>query len=403
MAENHSQNVDRAIARALRDRIKLQTDRAAIELDLERLRTITSRTQDSSLSEALKFLIELRNEEDPDHAKLNAELASLDAALIQQDTAPKQVSAPTNQWASGETLDVVSLPKKLPALSQELVPFDSEIGWPVPPLFGADWVALGFDDMTSAARLAHATFPTVLSASQAASVVAARRAELSFYPGFHIIELLVQETDGTQYTQIALYGSNRALHITGKSPGIHNLNAGGFKSAGKKSGAASPLDISTVQKATDYLKFFCGCVHGEEGGFNLIESYEQLNDRWAGIAAPQHLEEKISAIKVIPDENPDPGADESETVQIDGEPHAGLNGKANGSEEQTSVSVPMPNWRLEAIVLYSNALFFSTFEVQPSGMVEMLNDDPISADLPIRRDGFINGLRSFDATSSDAD
>jgi hypothetical protein len=40
----------------------------------------------------------------------------------------------------------------------------------------------------------------------------------------------------------------------------------------------------------------------------------------------------------------------------------------------------------DAVVYYSNALFIANFAVQPSGMIEMLNDEPIAADLPVKVD-----------------
>ena len=41
-------------------------------------------------------------------------------------------------------------------------------------------------------------------------------------------------------------------------------------------------------------------------------------------------------------------------------------------------------WLCDAIVYYSNALFFSNFAVQPTGMIEMTDDDPLAQDLPVR-------------------
>ncbi|MBU0860119.1 MAG: hypothetical protein KJ667_09280, partial [Alphaproteobacteria bacterium] len=40
----------------------------------------------------------------------------------------------------------------------------------------------------------------------------------------------------------------------------------------------------------------------------------------------------------------------------------------------------------DAVVFYSNALFLANFAIQPTGMIEMLNDEPIAADLPVRVD-----------------
>ncbi|MEC7702686.1 MAG: hypothetical protein VYC19_08005, partial [Pseudomonadota bacterium] len=37
----------------------------------------------------------------------------------------------------------------------------------------------------------------------------------------------------------------------------------------------------------------------------------------------------------------------------------------------------------DAVVFYSNALFIANFAVEPTGMIQMLDDDPIAADLPV--------------------
>jgi hypothetical protein len=38
----------------------------------------------------------------------------------------------------------------------------------------------------------------------------------------------------------------------------------------------------------------------------------------------------------------------------------------------------------DAVVFYSNALFIANFAVQPTGMIEMLDDEPIAAELPTK-------------------
>ena len=40
----------------------------------------------------------------------------------------------------------------------------------------------------------------------------------------------------------------------------------------------------------------------------------------------------------------------------------------------------------DAVVFYSNALFIANFAVQNSGMIEMLNDEPIAGDLNTKVD-----------------
>lgn len=40
----------------------------------------------------------------------------------------------------------------------------------------------------------------------------------------------------------------------------------------------------------------------------------------------------------------------------------------------------------DAVVFYSNALFIANFAVQPTGMIEMLSDEPIAGDLSTKVD-----------------
>ena len=44
------------------------------------------------------------------------------------------------------------------------------------------------------------------------------------------------------------------------------------------------------------------------------------------------------------------------------------------------------HWLCDAVVFYSNALFIANFAVHPTGMIEMLDDEPIAADLTVRVD-----------------
>jgi hypothetical protein len=37
------------------------------------------------------------------------------------------------------------------------------------------------------------------------------------------------------------------------------------------------------------------------------------------------------------------------------------------------------------MVLYGNALFSARFSMSPNGMIEMIDDEPIAADLPVKK------------------
>lgn len=125
--------------------------------------------------------------------------------------------------------------------------------------------------------------------------------------------------------------------LNGTSPPIHEVNA------------KAPIKI-TDENVLDYLRFFCFFVRGEEGPFLIAESMEDTY-------IPKQLDDKTRMVI-------------EGTVR-----EASFESKdANG------------NWMCDAVVYYSNALFIANFSVQPSGMIEMLDDEPIAADLPVKID-----------------
>jgi hypothetical protein len=127
------------------------------------------------------------------------------------------------------------------------------------------------------------------------------------------------------------------FRLNGTSPPIHEVNA------------LAPVKI-TEANVLEYLRFFCFFVRGEEGPFLIAEDMN----------------------------NPDmpQGADDKTRMVIEGTIRpASYEGKnAQGF------------YLCEAVVFYSNALFMANFAVQPTGMIEMLNDEPIATDLPVRVD-----------------
>lgn len=127
------------------------------------------------------------------------------------------------------------------------------------------------------------------------------------------------------------------FRLNGTSPPIHEVNA------------LAPVKI-TEANVLEYLRFFCFFVRGEEGPFLIAEDMDSPD-------MPK-------------------GADEKTRAVIEGTIRpASYEGKnAQGF------------YLCEAVVFYSNALFMANFAVQPTGMIEMLNDEPIATDLPVRVD-----------------
>lgn len=125
--------------------------------------------------------------------------------------------------------------------------------------------------------------------------------------------------------------------LNGSSPPIHEVNA------------KAPVRI-TEENVLEYLRFFCFFVRGEEGPFLVAED---INDPYL----PKNADEKT--LKVIQN-------------TIHPATYEGKNAQGH--------------FLCDAVVFYSNALFLANFAVQPGGMIEMTDDEPVAADLTSRVD-----------------
>ncbi|MGB4057785.1 MAG: hypothetical protein WBK77_06850 [Alphaproteobacteria bacterium] len=127
------------------------------------------------------------------------------------------------------------------------------------------------------------------------------------------------------------------FRLNGTSPPIHEVNA------------KAPVKINE-KNILDYLRFFCFFVRGEEGPFYIAESMDDPN-------MPTEMDDTTRSV-------------------IEGTVRpasfAGMNDQGY--------------FLCDAVVFYSNALFIANFAVQPTGMIEMLDDEPIAADLPTKVD-----------------
>lgn len=127
------------------------------------------------------------------------------------------------------------------------------------------------------------------------------------------------------------------FRLNGTSPPIHEVNA------------KAPIKI-TEENVLEYLKFFCYFVRGEEGPFYIAESMDDPN-------MPTDMDDTTRSV-------------------IEGTIRPAT---YEGKNEQG-------HFLCDAVVFYSNALFIANFAIQPTGMIEMLDDEPIAADLPTRVD-----------------
>ncbi len=128
--------------------------------------------------------------------------------------------------------------------------------------------------------------------------------------------------------------TNNYFRLNGTSPPIHEVNA------------KHPITLNE-NSVLDYVRFFGFFVRGEEGPFYVIESKNDpcLATSLSGVALT------VLAGAVRP-----------------------LTFEGYNKEGEFMVS---------SCIAYSNALFIAHYTVQKTGMVNMNDDDPIAADLPI--------------------
>ncbi|MDD3020432.1 MAG: hypothetical protein PHX61_05560 [Alphaproteobacteria bacterium] len=176
--------------------------------------------------------------------------------------------------------------------------------------------------------------------ANAATTEVAWRA-LPFYENVVMIRLKDRSWGKPRLAVYFLADQGTLYRLNGTSPPIHEVNA------------KAPI-VVTEENVLDYLRFFCFFVRGEEGPFLIAESMED------------------SYIPQITD-------DKTRTV-IEGTVRPA---SYDGRNEQGY-------FLCDAVVFYSNALFIANFAVQPSGMIEMLSDEPIAADLPVKVDAPVN-------------
>ncbi len=127
------------------------------------------------------------------------------------------------------------------------------------------------------------------------------------------------------------------FRLNGTSPPIHEVNA------------QAPIKI-TDDNVLDYLRFFCFFVRGEEGPFLIAEDIDNPD-------LPKNMDDKTRAAV----------AGSIRPASYEGKNEKGF-------------------WLCDGVVFYSNALFIANFAVQPGGMIEMLDDEPIAPDLPVKVD-----------------
>jgi hypothetical protein len=158
---------------------------------------------------------------------------------------------------------------------------------------------------------------------------------LPFYESVALIRVRDPNWVNRRLNIYYLTDQGNLFRLNGTSPPIHEVNA------------KAPIKVNE-KNVLDYLRFFCFFVRGEEGPFYIAETMEDPN-------IPTEMDDTTRSVIE--------GTVRAATF-------AGMNDQGH--------------FLCDAVVFYSNALFIANFAIQPTGMIEMLDDEPIAADLPVR-------------------
>ena len=241
--------------------------------------------------------------------------------------------------------------------------------WHLPPPIEGDWAE--FDQ--SGAALLVARLSEAIRADAAAAttwVEAARALPLDFYEGWMLCDiqtlfvaarpdsLLEADTPVTaeprRTVSSYLFGPDGFTPLDGASRQIHEHNM--------KHG----IDVSTVEKAKSYLRFFCFFVRADMGPFEIHETGARLDLK--DISDADALQKATKALSPLGESDP-----------------------PSGSQFERS---------FRACVLYGDHLFESQFGIASYGHVEMLNDDLIVGGVHRTPELGFDGNRRFAAKVS---
>jgi hypothetical protein len=166
---------------------------------------------------------------------------------------------------------------------------------------------------------------------------------LPFYPGSQFLMLHSSSWTENDLFIYALVSGEDFCWLNGTSPALHEFNRRGHISL-------------TGDNALAYLKFFCFCVRGEEGAFYVIDSLKAPYLP-VGLRAGTEIETLVDVKERFQERFQSPRAF---SVSDDGK------------------------WRFSATIYYSNAIFLADLLVESTGMVQMVNDTAVLADLPVK-------------------
>ncbi|MFO1497158.1 MAG: ankyrin repeat domain-containing protein [Verrucomicrobiota bacterium] len=203
---------------------------------------------------------------------------------------------------------------------------------PLSPLDTPNWTSVASDSAEFSLIAASQSSPSLSSATTRLTVLA-----LDFYRAYRLYQ--AEDSNWANLRLFFLSDGVDVYRLDGSSSPIHQINA-------------KAQLILSEQNVLRYLSFFCLFVHGDRGPFLVIDS---LTDslipaalRGANELGPSEPAKKLFQLYRRP--------------------------ALFGTD-------PDGKFRTSAMVLYANAVFLADFLVQPDGMITMVDDEPLIADV----------------------
>ncbi|MEO3414469.1 tetratricopeptide repeat protein [Roseovarius sp. CAU 1744] len=204
------------------------------------------------------------------------------------------------------------------------------IFWVRPPLYEAVWHTLEGDAFNGMLDTITAGVPGF----DVSEVSYIRSTRLSFYDDGYLVEMQLGVGDQARLIAFLVTNGDSVFRLSGTSPPIHEANA------------KTPIVLNTQEQVAAYLRFFTHYVNGDEGSFSIVESTADIPfSETAGEEEFDRAQAVMRPFAIWPHpENPE-------------------------------------LWQASGTVYYGRALFHAIFELQRTGLIEMLNDQPVIADL----------------------
>lgn len=213
---------------------------------------------------------------------------------------------------------------------------DPGIPWPAPPVTPGIWVQPAPEaGRALLSRIAGSGLPALPPA-----VCRLRQQPSPFHADVLLLEVLVRPG----VSRIYALGGDFTAQFDGASPVLHEINK-----------HAPPL-LAELDAVHAYLFYFGNVVCGDDGVFQVVARLEDVP--------------------------PFDGGDTVRLILARGiEPPVPLALHDDGAQD------------VEATMLYSGCLFRVIFRISPAGLVDIVEDDVLAADLPIGRFTYIGGER----------